>query len=252
MVKELKEREKRKKKEELFVLHSLLNLLGISDLYSIEKEENESPDFVLISKTGERIGVELTTFYDARKKNIKYRKSRLYYSLIDILKQNNKYFEFSQSEDLFSKEIYKYEIKLRPFFVYDYSQKELDNLLKDFTLWLLNDEPNNNKFSKKKVIDQRTKIELNQIYASYSPYSNGKLSVIDESHPLHKPIYDKNEKLKSYKELNPSIEKWWLCIELHQESTIQVCKYQLAEKCENKFDRIFLYDSYMNIVYEIK
>lgn len=251
MAKKLTESNKRKKKEELYVLKSLLNKLGINDSFSIE--EHERPDFILTSKTGERIGVELTTFYDGRKKkNIKHRKSSLYDSLIDILKQNNKYLEICPNEDLFSKEIFKYEIKLRPFFVYDYSQKELDNLLKDFNLWIVNDAPNNEKFSKEKIKDQRTILDLNQIYVSYTPFSNGTLSVVDENHPLHIPINDKNEKLESYKELNPSIEKWWLCIELHQKSSIQACAYQFAEKYENKFDRVFLYDSYSDIVYEIK
>ena len=52
MVKKIAEREKRKKKEELYVLKSLLNKLGINDLFSIESEEQERPDFVLLSKKG--------------------------------------------------------------------------------------------------------------------------------------------------------------------------------------------------------
>ena len=256
MAKELNIGEKRKKEKELFVLNSLLNILGENDSFAIESEEQERPDFVLLSKTGERIGVELTTFYDEHKKNIKSKKSRLYNKLLNVLKQNNRYVEIDKDADLSSKEIYKYNINLRPFFVYDYTQKELEGLLKDFNSWLEKDESNNESnyatFSKSKVISQQTILELNQIYVSYAPFSKGMLSVIDEHHPLHKPINEKNLKLNDYKLLNPDIKQWRLCINLEMESSIQACSYKFSNNYNNQYDRVCLIDSFRDIVYKIK
>lgn len=264
MAKELNIEEKRKKKEELYVLKSLLNILGENDSFSIESEEQERPDFVLLSKTGERIGVELTTFYDEHKKNIKSKKSRLYNKLLNVLKQNNRYFKIDKDADLSSKEIYQYNINLRPFFVYNYTQKELEDLSQSFNSWLekdeLNSESNNESnsesnyatFSKSKVISQQTILDLNQIYVSYVPFSNGMLSVIDEHHPLHKPINEKNLKLNDYKSSNPDIKQWWLCINLEMESSIQACSYKFSNNYNTQYDRVFLIDSFRDIVYEIK
>lgn len=194
----------------------------------------------------------MTTFYDEHKKNIKSKELRLYNSLLNVLKRNNRYFKISKDKDLSSTEIYKYNINLRPFFVYDYTKKDLEDLLEDFNLWLEKDESNSAIFSKSKVISQQTILELNQIYVSYAPFSNGMLSVIDEHHPLHKPINEKNLKLNDYKLLNPDIKQWWLCINLEKESSIQACSYKFSNNYNNQFDRIFLIDSFRDIVYKIK
>ncbi len=243
-----------KKFEERITLDVLLTFLDKNG--SVSVVNGEEPDFI-INDNGTNIGVEIAKVFYNNDNFIGINANKLKTDLIKYLSNRGLYQRGIKDKSSDYGYVYQYvksyQVLLPPFIIEELDAELRQAIVNSFDNWINAGMNSNEMFSVYDRYYPYTDVELIYMTASMPIMEGDNLAPINENHPLHKIINHKNELLhKNYKQKNPNVKEWWLCLEITTDSTISACKYSFDTNYPNSFDRVFIVDPHRLRVYEIE